>query len=150
MFVNTPRKQDQSPSDAPKTACVGVLCITWGQLSILIDTPMRIEHLLRSLAALASRRGTAGQEIATPQEILDRALRTREREAALRQVLSHYLPAEDAPAEPASLPESSDQSPEQTPAPAEEAPPPAQDSRPARRPAPARAPLHNAAPAARR
>jgi hypothetical protein len=69
-----------------------VVSVAWEQLSIVLDTQMRTTSLLRSLESLVSRRDKAGQKIATPREILDRALRSKEREAALHSVLHHYLP----------------------------------------------------------
>lgn len=114
---------------------------------------MRIDNLLRSLESLVSRRRAAGQEIATPQEILDRALRAKQREAVLRQVLSQYLPEETASEEPASPPESpSDHSAEHVPVPAptEDITPPTHDTRPARRAAPAATAFRKTAPATRR
>jgi len=100
---------------------------------------MRAASLLRSLESLVSRRGQAGQQVATPQEILDRALRGKEREAALQSMLHHYLPeAADQEGPAGAPPPSSDPTPEHPPAPEEDTTP-APEARSVRRSAPATA-----------
>jgi hypothetical protein len=115
-----------------------VVSVAWEQLSIVLDTQMRTTSLLRSLESLVSRRDKAGQKIATPREILDRALRSKEREAALHSVLHHYLPESADQEGPADAPlPPSDPSPEHSPAPEEDKTPPAPEACSARQPAPA-------------